>query len=607
MATSTSTAESITLYTAAHGSADITSEHLRRSSNPHEYPDNFKTIFLSFAGLAHITTLMGINSEGTGPIAKKLRDKGSDYGTLAYLVPKIFEKFRPTWRKQPDLTDARIFMEYFREEIMKLGKDLADLEFSKTSPPVILENPQFDKRWWFADNAGHNRRKRIGRSGISRGEGDPKYNPIMAIPGLYVLQTSRDELKRWSLSDITLSNELTADGFLTMHAIQKRNLLRKINYTSFWRRYINEFDFSNVPDVDVVEIDNVTEAVLILQQIYYAVNGGNGIDDPHDEAEINRFVDEADEDMLAPPDPDPSLSPPPPPPAPPTKIIIEMLKTLLVHRDAANIVIALVKDANENVSVKRSEFVKEADRADSLEEEIKGLNATVLTRHKKEVVGNMTTFLDKADKELDELRGHLDEAKKNAARLESELDDIKSRIVADVVTFIGDILHSKDLDHPAKAVIKNIIMRNKLKNILKMGILHKVLRLRQVMIFFRGLRYNILNIVDPSCFVLRKPDPPCDVPDTQGLPDSQGGLGEEVGSDHTQVKWVDELNMLTEPTSPFKRLKPVGGPAGPAGPAGSAGGTKRKRSTRSYSRKRHVFRRNKRTKKHRYYTKRRKI
>ena len=389
-----------------------------------------------------------------------------------------------------------------------------------------------------------------------------------------------------------------------MHDIKKRNLLRKINYTSFWRSYINEFDFSNVPDVDVLEIDNVTEAVLILQQIYYAVNWGNGIDDPNDEAEINRFGDEADEDMLAPPDP--SLSPPP---APPTKII-DMLNKLLVHHDAATIVFALVKDANKNVSLKRSEFVKEANRADTLEEEIKRINATVLTRHKKEVVGTMTTLLKTADVELDELRVHLDEAKRRAARLESELDDIKSRIVADVVTFIRNILDSKDLDPPAKAVIKNIIMRNKLKNILKLGILHKVLRLRQVMIFFRGLRYSILNIVDPSCFVLRKPDPPCEVTDTQGLPDSQGGLGEEVGSDQTPNKWVGELNQLNQLiTGPplFKRLKTAAGPAGSGGPAGSAGGTKRKRSTRSYSRKRHVFRRNKRTKKHRYYTKRRKI
>ena len=142
-------------------------------------------------------------------------------------------------------------------------------------------------------------------------------------------------------------------------------------------------------------------------------------------------------------------------------------------------------------------------------------------------------------------------------------------------------------------------MRNKLKNILKMGILHKVLRLRQVMIFFRGLGYNILNIVDPSCFVLRKPDPPCDVPDTQGLPDSQGGLAE--GAPETKpVDLHNTLGQLMElKENPSKRLKNTA--------ADQDGGTKRKRSTRSYSRKRHVFRRKKRTKKHRYYTKRRKI
>lgn len=586
--------ESITLYTAAHGSADITSEHLRRSSNPHKYPDNFNVLFLSFAGLANIHTEMGIMSKGEGAIADKLRDKGTDYGTLAYLAPKIFKKV-PSY---PNLTEARMFMNVFREEIMKLGKDLAHLEFSKTSPPVIHKNPEFDKRWWFADNPGDELRESGKRSNPSRDAGFTPHNPIMAIPGLYVLQTSRPELKRWSLSDITGHDERTPEGLLKMSAIKKRNLLRKINYTSFWRPYIDGFDFSNVPDEDVIEIGNVTEAVLILQQIRYAFISEYAMDDPNDESEINRFDEEAGEDMLAPPVPDPSLSSPPPSPLPPREIK-EMFDKLLGYRDAATTVFDSVKHANEDVTSKRAIFVEEANRADSLEEEIKRIQNSLLTRHKSGVVASMTTFLDKADTELDELRGHLDKAKKNAARLESELDDIKSRIVADVVAFIGDILHSKDLDHPAKTVIKNIIMRNKLKNILKMGILHKVLRLRQVMIFFRGLGYNILNIVDPSCFVLRKPDPPCDVPDTQGLPDSQGGLAE--GAPETKpVDWHNTLRELTNPEeNPSKRLKNT--------EAGPGGGTKRKRSTRSYSRKRHVFRRKKRTKKHRYYTKRRKI
>ena len=60
----------------------------------------------------------------------------------------------------------------------------------------------------------------------------------------------------------------------------------------------------------------------------------------------------------------------------------------------------------------------------------------------------------------------------------------------------------------------------------KTGILHKVLTLRQVIIFFRGLGYKI-EIVDPSCFVLRNKDPPREqVTDTQELVDSQDGLVE---------------------------------------------------------------------------------
>jgi hypothetical protein len=585
--------DSITVYTAAHGSEPIEYKRSLRSSNPHKYPGNFKVLFLSFAGLANVTTEMGLIAQGKGKLAKKLRDKGSDYGILAVLAPMIFKAWAEGREHDSkyDLRDAKTVMDVLLEEIMKQGKELANLKYSETSPPVIVENPQFDKRWWFADNAGDNLRKHSDRSGISRDAGETKYNPIIAIPGLFVLQTSRPELKWWSLSDIKGLDEHTSDGFLTMLAVKNRNLLRKINYTSFWKIYIDGFDFSNIPDIDVLELGNITEAVIILTQFYYAVNSGNGIDDPNDEAEIAGFVDEegeaageaaaagaaaaAGQDTL-------QL----------TKEIKDRLKSIFVHSSHATKAIQLVKDAKGEVESIRNIFMTKAKDADDLEEKIEQMQDDTLTRSKGATLGSMTDTLRLADEQLGRLRIKFTNQKRDAAERESELDVIKGNIVANITGLIRYILGSSEVGPAVKAAIKNIIMRNKLKNILKMGILYKVLTLQQVIIFFRGLENNILNIVDPSCFVLRKKDSPLEVPGTPQLPDSQQGMQCEVHAHNPQ--WNEKLAELvaaaaTEAAAAAaKRRKPNEG-----------GGTKRKKSMRSYSRKRRTHR------KHRTHRKRR--
>ena len=128
---------------------------------------------------------MGTMSRGKGHIADMLRDKGTDHGTLAYLTPQIFKDVLPN----PDLKEANRFMKVFMKEIMEIGEKYANLEYSKTSPPEILENPHFEKRWWFADNAGDELRELGKRSNPSRYAGFTPHNPIMAIPGLFILQT----------------------------------------------------------------------------------------------------------------------------------------------------------------------------------------------------------------------------------------------------------------------------------------------------------------------------------------------------------------------------------------------------------------------------------
>ena len=569
--------DSITLYTAAHGSESIKNKHSLRSSNMHNYRSKTDVLFLSFAGLANVTTEMGIITKGKGPIAEKLCGKGIDYAILAHLTPKVF-------KVTPDSKHARRLTEDFMEEIMKLGKGLVGIEYSKTSPPVIIENPQFDKRWWFADNAGEDLRKRSYRSNPSRPAGATKDNPIIAIPGLYILQTSRPELKTWSLSDITGRDEYTPDGFLEMRAIKKRNLLRKINYTSFWKPYIDNFDFSTVPDEDVMELSNVTEAVIILKQIYYAFNSNYAMDDPDDEEEINDFIEEQDEDNLSQPHKEVIKMLPPPP-----EEIIKMLADLLAHSDLVTNVVELVESAKKRVKSTRAIFLKDADRADLLEEQIKQLQADTVTRSKSINLRDMITKLHNLDTELDVLRIQLTTEKSDVATLEAELDGIKDNIIVNITVIIRNILSSKK--HPKlNAMIKNIIMRNKLKNILKTGILHKVLTLRQVIIFFRGLGFNV-DIVDPSCFVLRNKDPPLEETDTQELSGSQDGLDKDKHDPAS--RWSDEFKILA---NSFKQKNPKrnryhgNNEPGVTRKRRSKGGTKRNKSIRSYSRKLRVRR-----------------
>jgi hypothetical protein len=261
--------------------------------------------------------------------------------------------------------------------------------------------------------------------------------------------------------------------------------------------------------------------------------------------------------------------------------IKDMLKSIFVDSSHATMVIKLVKDAKGEVESSRASFVTKAKRADALEEGINQLQDTTVTRSKGKIVGDMNETLRVADEELDRIRIQLTTERRDAAERESDLDVIIGRIVANITGLIISILGSSDVGPAVKAAIKNIIMRNKLKNILKMGILYKVLTLQQVIIFFRGLENNILNIVDPSCFVLRKKDPLREVPGTPQLPDSQGIRDE--GQIHTP-NWNEKLAELAftaaaAAAAASKRRK-----------TGSGGGTKRKKSMRSYSRKRRTRR-----------------
>ena len=577
----------ITLFLGAHGYQPTPNDSRRfglRSSNPHRY-DGLTVNFLSFAGYANIRTESGLifkrKTEAeqkeliqkiaeydkyklfTSKPVRKLDGLGTDYVTLSYIVPHIF-KDRPI-TTQPI---SKAALEDMRSEMLALGM-LAALEYSETSPPVIEKNPTFEKMWWFADNPGHDRRRfgTTDRTGPARAAGNTKDNPILATNGLFILDTTMEKHIPFSISDIGKSEFTTKEGLplISSDAIKRRNLLRKINYTSYWKKWIEAFDFKDVPVKDVLEIGSIEEAVFIVKQIYYAFRSENAMDDPADpdgvaEIEEDKYVNEGEE--VEKPVAECTLQPRQLSPA--TKVQLKPILTLAEDVRLNN----LIKAANENIQSHLLNLSRAVAYANKLEAMIKEEEETKLLRSEKS---------EEANEVLATLRGGLISQNTTVAKLESELDVLQFRIVANVIEFIRDLISQPNM--AVKNAIKNIIMRNKLKNILKFGIFHKRLSLSQIILFFRSLGYKIINIVDPTCFVLREHRPLETDIDSQKLSDSQGGMAEPT---HPPPNWAEQLNWLADPVEGDDKQS-----AKRRATESRKGGTKRKRS---YSRKRRTRR-----------------
>jgi hypothetical protein len=558
--------QTITLFLGAHGSdPDIVNAVKLRSSNPHLYDDGFTVNFLSFAGLANIKTLVGLvfvreppplqatkikNIETSGYdkynlfddlVANQLNGLGTDHVALSYLVPRIFkDKIIDTQSESISVIDD------MKNEMWALGM-LADIEYSKLTPPKRIENPPFEKWWWFDNNPGDDLRRfdTKKRTGIARAAGNTEDNPILSTNGLFILHTTNDEHSPFSISNIherdyEFANKKDGLRIITPVAIKRRNLLRKINYTSYWKKWIEAFDFSGVPDDDVLKIGSIEEAVFIVKQIYYAFRSKNATDDPAEldgvdeyEEEYTKTGEEVEEPVAECKLPALSLSL--------SQTIINQLNTrILPQADKATSLNILIKRANEDVQTQRDTFFRAAEAADELEKQINERTRQRQLRSDTPQIAVLTEELALADKELEGLRGELTKAMNHAAELNSELDKSKGIIGAGVTEFIRHLI-SQPVPEEVKAAIKNIIMRNKLKNILKFGIFHKRLSLSQVILFFRSLGYNIINIVDPSCFVLKAPRPLKTDIDSQILSGSQEDIVEPKSP---PLDWCEELTML---------------------------------------------------------------
>lgn len=585
--------KTITLFIGAHGSEPDTHPGRvdTRSSIPDRYGQDVIN-FLSFAGYANIRTEVGvvfvrpqpteqekiiekIKTSGStlfgSKVAEQLNGLGTDRVTLSYLVPEIFNDGRTITTQ----AESMFVMEDMKKEMLGLGM-LAELRYSETSQPKIDTNPTFEKMWWFNNNPGDDRRRfnTLERTGFARAAGNRADNAILSTNGLFILHTTEDEHQPFSISNIHEVTNEKGLNLINYDAIRRRNLLRKINYTSYWKKWIDAYDFSEVPDKDVIKIGSIDEAVFIVTQIYDTfLNGATDNPDKLDSVEIDEEYTESDAET-------PVAEGPQPPPLL-DESIKNMLKAIIQPQTAESLKLhGLSKDAKENVQKIRATFLKEANAADALEKMIEQIKqGQMVTRQYMRKTEEMEKTLAADDTRLEELRAELTAAKEESAKLESELDVLKSEIIAGVTEFIRYVISQPNQD--VKAAIKNIIMRNKLKNILKFGIFHKRLSLSQIILFFRSLGYNIINIVDPSCFVLKPPRSfQMDI-DTQAIDDSQGGIDVRPPPP-PPLDWTEQLTRLETLLS-----------TGRSG--GGKGSTKRKRS---YSRKR-------RTRKKRYATRRR--
>lgn len=510
----------ITLYIGAHGCDPTKGLGMNlRSSNPHScYKNGFTVNFLSMAGLANIDTEMGILKKVkvspkdeskllTTAAAARLRYFGTDEATLAYLVPNIFTE---------EITHQALAVKLMTRmggEMLKLGSHVG-LDFSPTSPPVIIVNPNFEKKWFFEGNPGEDLRDDTKvRSGPARWAGDKKYNPIMAIYGLFILQTTDPIVKPlFSISDIpekekvTVTSEERGIPRIRPQSIIKRNLLEPISYTSYWKNWIDAFDFSSIPDVDISEVGSVTEAIYVLEQMEYTFAAGNyNQDNPVDD--VFDGVPPVDDRSGLPPSPSPS--PPSPPVVPNIAIALKEISRTNIPK-----LIRSLQGQKSNVDALQTEISRLDERGRALEEQIKFLEGKIPTRLTTEALDETQKQLEDIETlQLVELQRRFHQAEAYVADVERRLEQEKHKIINEFNGFIDKTLRPDSIDPEVKATIKNIIMRNKLKNILKLGIRDKRLTLSQVLIFFRSLDYDIVNIVDPSCFTLK--NPPKVLPETQ--------------------------------------------------------------------------------------------
>lgn len=524
----------VSLYLSCHGSEIChPSKKQTRADNPIKYT-SIKVNCLIVSGLGNVSTEVGVVVDVVEPKRRKCYSDlvtkeliahlikyrhSNEFGTLTRLIPDIYGD------DPYDAANSYTKLQKMKEEMLCLGTH-SDINYPKSSLPVIVTNPHFNKKYFFGFNP-HERDRRsethvktgvLMRSNPARQRGDPDQNTVFTYPGLYITATTNVLHKPFSLSDILGKD---AHGLVPIEEIQKRNLLTKHNYLLFWRGHIESLDFSEFPDEDVLDIGDIFSAIHILKQLAYVF--GTSITEAEADAE-ERMINELPNDDGSPTIPSAQSH---------SSGHLLGFKKLLFSLKSLNIEEkSMLKDQSEqHVKAARIAFSEKADFADHLEEMINELKEEILSyegkieqikaeindktaqletmtpqlQHKtaqldrlKAELEVMILDLEDADKVYIEKRTILQTKKEHHASLIEELDRVKNDLHEQIKQFIASILMTDNEE--LKSIIKNLTMMDKLKNILKTGILYKKLSLRQIVTFFRGVRYEILDIIDPSCF-----------------------------------------------------------------------------------------------------------
>ena len=596
----------VTIYTSGHGSKMI--GKTPRETRAH-VPINYdimkiKVNLLSMAGVAE-----GVSTE-VGPVVDvvkldrhpcyselvtdsliktlKYNSRSNEFGTLTHLIPQIYSD-HPSFYGPYDSASSSGKLKTMLKEMICLGTH-SDINYPESSHPEIVPNPHFNKKYFFGFNP-HERERRSethGKTGVlmrsnpARQRGDPDQNTVFTYPGVYIMATTNVLHKPFSLSNIS---ELDAHGRVPIEEIQKRNLLTKHNYLLFWREHIEHLDFSDFPNEDVLDIGDIFSAIHILKQLAYVF--GTSITEAEAEAEAEADADAEERMINELPNDDGSHTMPSAQSHHLLKFkqLLISLKSLDIEKKSK-----LEQEAEQHVQAARNEFSEKVDIADRLEERITELKEEI-QRDKDKIEQMKANITDKTQQiehktaQLDTLKAELevmildleyaDEVyiekqttlhteKARHAYLIEELDRVKNHLHTKIKQFIASILMTTNEE--LKSIIKNLIMMNKLKNILKTGILYKRLSLQQLVTFFHGVRYEILDIVDPSCFKIEIEETPVVKQvtniDTQEIPDLVDNGTGPPGRRHWPAFYAHELFpqfVQNKKSKPLKPLIPSGG------------------------------------------------
>jgi hypothetical protein len=393
--------------------------------------------------------------------------------------------------------------------------------------------------------------------------GYPPHNKLWAFYGLYILDTSDPEHEGFSISNLPVDEH----GFVDPREIIKKNILTRENYTN-WKRYLDARDFSGVPDSHVSDIgDDLQASIAIFKK--FCKN--TGIVNPVRRRKV----------VLKQLDP----------------IIATHIETLRgAVTLAADTIIRAIRQLHESadiVSDARAEFKRTTDLANTAEKKYEALKSRYATRLLSTIEPTLRDEYYTAEAICQEAKTAFDQAKENDTRASENAQQVEKLASEDIIDAIkiciDNIISSSSSEQHTelKRILKNIIMSNKLKNILKTAIFYKKISLKQIILFFSGLEYKELGIADPACFVAKPQQNPLDADkiiqfDTQELDDS---------SFTPPPLFQDILDFIKKKIYP-----PMGSPKRMRSSVASrtthwSGGSKRKRHVRRYSRKRRTRRR----------------